>query len=43
MNILHISGATSWGGNEQQLVDTIFGLDKLNVYSYIFFYTNSHL
>ena len=43
MNILHISGATSWGGNEQQLVDTIFGLDKLNVSSFIFCYENSPL
>jgi glycosyltransferase involved in cell wall biosynthesis len=43
MNILHVSGATSWGGNEQQLVDTIFGLDKLNVSSYIFCYKSSPL
>lgn len=41
MNVLHISGATSWGGNEQQLVDTIFGLDKLNISNYIYCYKNS--
>jgi len=41
MNVLHISGATSWGGNEQQLVDTIFGLNKLNVSNYIYCYKNS--
>jgi glycosyltransferase involved in cell wall biosynthesis len=43
MNVLHISGATGWGGNEQQLVDSIFGLDELNVSSYIFCYENSLL
>jgi len=43
MNVLHISGATSWGGNEQQLVDTIFGLDKLNVSNYVYCYKNTPL
>jgi len=43
MNVLHISGATSWGGNEQQLVDTIFGLDKLNISNYVYCYKNSPL
>lgn len=31
MKVLHINGAGSWGGNEQQLADLIFELDKLNV------------
>lgn len=36
MKILHISGARSWGGNEQQLVDLIPELNKLNVESIVF-------
>lgn len=31
MTVLHISGARSWGGNEQQLVDLIPELNKLDV------------
>ncbi|HER40226.1 MAG TPA: glycosyltransferase [Salinimicrobium catena] len=36
MKILHISGARSWGGNEQQLVDLIPELNKLQVESIVF-------
>ena len=43
MTVLHVSGATSWGGNEQQLVDSVFGLDKLKVSSYIFCRSDSPL
>jgi glycosyltransferase involved in cell wall biosynthesis len=31
MKILHINGAKTWGGNEQQLVDLIHSLEKKNV------------
>jgi glycosyltransferase involved in cell wall biosynthesis len=36
MKILHITGARSWGGNEQQLADVIPELNKKNVESIIF-------
>lgn len=36
MKVLHISGARSWGGNEQQLVDLIPELNKLDVESIVF-------
>lgn len=36
MKILHISGARSWGGNEQQLVHAIQELNKVGVESFIF-------
>ncbi|MAP53767.1 glycosyltransferase [Altibacter sp.] len=36
MKILHISGARSWGGNEQQLVDLIPELEKLDIENTIF-------
>lgn len=35
MRILHISGAQSWGGNEQQLIDTIVSLNRLNIESFV--------
>jgi glycosyltransferase involved in cell wall biosynthesis len=36
MKILHISGARSWGGNEQQLVDVIEELNKYEVENIIY-------
>lgn len=36
MKVLHISGATSWGGNEQQLMDIIPALEKVNVHNLVF-------
>jgi L-malate glycosyltransferase len=36
MKVLHISGARSWGGNEQQLVDVLPELEKLNVQNLVF-------
>lgn len=36
MNIIHISGARSWGGNEQQLIDLIPELENLGVQNTIF-------
>ncbi len=41
MKVLHVSGAYSWGGNEQQLVDAIFGLQKLNVTNIILCFKGS--
>tara|TARA_B100000809_G_scaffold226875_1_gene238825 strand:+ start:17698 stop:18807 length:1110 start_codon:yes stop_codon:yes gene_type:complete len=43
MKILHISGARSWGGNEQQLVDVIDELNKFGVESVIFGVNNFDL
>lgn len=43
MKILHLSGARSWGGNEQQLVDLIFELDKIKVESALFCFESSDL
>ncbi|PKQ44293.1 glycosyltransferase family 4 protein [Confluentibacter flavum] len=40
MKILHVSGATGWGGNEQQLFDLIFGLQKLGIDNAIFCFKN---
>lgn len=36
MKVLHISGATSWGGNEQHLINTIPALEQLNVENLVF-------
>lgn len=41
MRILHVSGASGWGGNEQQLFDLIYGLNKLNVENAILCFKNS--
>ncbi|NBL65273.1 glycosyltransferase [Flavobacterium sp. NST-5] len=43
MKVLHISGARSWGGNEQQLIDLISELELLNVASVVFGVKNSPL
>lgn len=43
MKILHVTGARGWGGNEQQLVDVIPELNKVNVESIIFGVENSVL
>lgn len=43
MKILHISGARSWGGNEQQLMDLIPELEKLNASNIVFGVANSPL
>lgn len=43
MKVLHISGARSWGGNEQQLVDLINELEKLNVKNIVFGMNDSPL
>tara|TARA_R100000935_G_scaffold1421_2_gene4414 strand:- start:2749 stop:3858 length:1110 start_codon:yes stop_codon:yes gene_type:complete len=43
MTILHISGARSWGGNEQQIVDLIPELKKLNVENIVYGIKNSPL
>lgn len=43
MNILHISGSTSWGGNEQQLLYLIEGLGKYNVTQSLFCFQASPL
>lgn len=43
MKILHISGARSWGGNEQQLVYSIQELNKVGVESFIFGVKNFEL
>lgn len=36
MKVLHVSGARSWGGNEQQLADLIPELNKLQIENLIF-------
>ena len=36
MKILHISGARSWGGNEQQLINLIPELEKIGVSNMVF-------
>jgi len=36
MKILHVSGAGSWGGNEQQLVTIVPEMNKLNVKNIVF-------
>lgn len=43
MNVLHISGAHVWGGNEQQLLSLIFGLQDYKVNQSFFCFTNSPL
>ena len=43
MVVLHISGARSWGGNEQQLVDVIPELEHFNVQNIILGISNSPL
>jgi hypothetical protein len=43
MKTLHVSGATSWGGNEQQMVDLIPELTKLGLENIIFGVENSLL
>ena len=43
MKVLHISGARSWGGNEQQLVYVIQELKKVGVESFIFGVENFEL
>ena len=41
MTILHITGAKSWGGNEQQLIDTCIEFKNTNVINYIYCYRNT--
>lgn len=36
MVILHVSGATAWGGNEQQLIDIIPALENLDITNLVF-------
>ncbi|TVZ25190.1 glycosyltransferase involved in cell wall biosynthesis [Gillisia sp. Hel_I_86] len=43
MNVLHISGAHVWGGNEQQLLSLIIGLQDYNVKQSFFCFNNSPL
>lgn len=43
MITLHISGARSWGGNEQQLVDIIPELEKTNCKNIVFGVSNTPL
>ncbi len=43
MKVLHVSGARSWGGNEQQLIYIIPELEKLNVSNIVFGVKNSLL
>ncbi|TRO65322.1 glycosyltransferase family 4 protein [Christiangramia sabulilitoris] len=43
MNVLHVSGATSWGGNEQQLMYLIDELPKHGVDQKFFCYRDSPL
>jgi len=43
MKILHLSGARSWGGNEQQLSDIIPELEKLGIENFVFGVENSPL
>ncbi|MGV0923606.1 glycosyltransferase [Empedobacter tilapiae] len=43
MNILHISGAKVWGGNEQQLILNVNELNNLNTNNFIFGINNSPL
>ena len=43
MKVLHLSGARSWGGNEQQLADIVPELEKLGVDNYVFGVKNSPL
>lgn len=43
MNVLHLSGATTWGGNEQQLVDSVPDLKKKGVNNIIYCFKYSPL
>lgn len=43
MKVVHVSGAKSWGGNEQQLIDLIPELEKLNASNIVFGVGNSPL
>ncbi|MDR5590820.1 glycosyltransferase family 4 protein [Christiangramia sp. SM2212] len=43
MNILHVSGARSWGGNEQQLMYLIDELPKYGVNQFFYCYNDSPL
>lgn len=43
MNVLHVSGARSWGGNEQQLMYLINELPKYGVVQKFFCYKNTPL
>ncbi|SHJ53010.1 glycosyltransferase [Aquimarina spongiae] len=43
MKVLHISGARSWGGNEQQLIYLIQELKKYNVVQSLFCYESTPL
>lgn len=43
LKILHISGARGWGGNEQQLIDLIYELNKSDVINVVFGVSGSSL
>lgn len=43
MNVLHISGATSWGGNEQQLIYLINELQNYEVNQYMLCFKDTKL
>jgi glycosyltransferase involved in cell wall biosynthesis len=43
MKVLHVSGAKSWGGNEQQMIDLISELNKLGVENTVLGVGNSPL
>jgi L-malate glycosyltransferase len=43
MRVIHISGARSWGGNEQQLGDIIPSLNDLGVENFVFGVSNTPL
>lgn len=41
MRVLHVSGASVWGGNEQQLFDLMDGLQKLQIENILFCFKDS--
>ncbi|GAA4277854.1 glycosyltransferase [Aquimarina mytili] len=43
MKVLHVSGATSWGGNEQQLLYLVEELNSYGVEQFLFCYENTPL
>lgn len=43
MKVLHVSGANSWGGNERQLVDSTYDLERLGVENIVFCFKGSPL
>ncbi len=43
MKVLHVSGAKSWGGNEQQLLNLVEELDKYGIQQFLFCYENTPL